>query len=646
MEERHSYVIVGNGIAGVTAAETLRVEDSSVDITVIADNPFPVYNRPALKDFLAGRVSEDKLWMRPKSFYQDRHIRFQVDRVVGIQVGQHSLQLQSGRQLGYRRLLLASGARPRRLYCPGANLAGVSTLRTVADYQGVLNRLSHVRRIVVCGGGPLAVETVEILHHRGYQVTHLLRRRTLWPEILDKTASDLVLQQEWHDGVDVHIEEEIAEVVGRNGQVTGIVTTRGAHIPCEMVVVAIGIEPALDYIKGSGIACGRGIKVDGCMRTNAPDIYAAGDVAEITDAVTGQTRMIGRWYPAIQQGRAAAYSMLDILDTRRLPHPDAGGGAYLNFVTSMYLYGIDFAAVGLTRIPKGSKVSQSYQEIVVGPKPYVYRKALLKDGVPVGMLSLGERKDAHVFKRAIDHGVNIMPIASHLFDDNFKFADWLDQQKVPTPILAVSKVSNATRAKPLSPAPAHVKKRQFVQVEPVMEQQDEQEQIGTGRDALPVSIGVDPYRLPIIAMREPATATSAVSHSEVFLVPVFPANIAGGEGTGKETLPEHIAPRWAETQLSLTGVLTIGREPNASLLINHHVVSRRHAEITYANGHYLLRDMGSKNGTFLNDKRLEPHSVHILNPDDQIRIGTVMVYALRVRPVSQSEEALSSRKNG
>jgi NADPH-dependent 2,4-dienoyl-CoA reductase/sulfur reductase-like enzyme len=628
MVEQLSYVIVGNGIAGITAAETLRAEDSSADITVIADNPFPVYNRPALKDFLAGRVAEDRLWMRPKSFYQDQHIRFLVERVVGIQARQHSVLLQSGRQVGFRRLLLATGARARHLTCPGTNLAGVCTLRSVADYHRGLNRLSHARRIVVSGSGPLALETIEILNHRGYQVTHLLRHRTLWSEVLDKMTSDLLLQQERQEGVDVHIEEEIAEITGRNGQVTGIVTTRGAYIPCEMVVVAIGVEPVIDYIKGSGIASGRGVKVDGCMRTNAPNIFAAGDVAETTDAVTGRARITGQWHQAIQQGRVAAYSMLDILDTTQLPHRGTGSGAYFNCVSTMFVYGLDFAAVGLTKMPMESR---GYQEIVAGPKPHVYRKALLKDGVAVGMLALGERKDVLAFKRAIDHRVNVMPIISYLFADDFKLADWLDEQRVPRPILAVSKVSNAARAKPLNLISTYDTKRQFIQMRPGKEQLNEQ----AGHDKWAASIRIDPYNMPVVSVPKPATTTLTISPVEAFLVPIFSTNIVGQEQSGKETSPEYIAPRLEGTRLSPTRVVTIGRAPNASLLINHYAVSRRHAEITHANDHYLLRDLGSRNGTFLNDRRLEPYRVYILNPRDQIRIAMVMAYMYQTSPVER-----------
>ena len=421
MAERQSFLIVGNGIAGVTATEILRNEDSAAEITVVADDPFPVYYRPALKDYLGGKIREDKLWARPISFYQDRQVRFLNDRVVGIEVGGHSVLLRSGQTLGYSRLLLAHGARASTLTCPGLDLAGVTTLRTVADYQRVLRYLNSVRRVVITGSGTLALESIETLRHRGFQVTHLLRRRSLWSEVLDPTASDLVLQQEKRDGVDVRYEQEIAEIVGQNGQLSGIVTTTGAHIPCEAVLLGIGIEPIIDFVKSAGIACGRGVKVDGGMRTNAPDIYAAGDLIETADPLTGRSRVIGQWYPSIQQARAAAYSMLDILDA-------AHEFRFGNFYNASMLYGLEFASVGLSTLPKDGK---GYQEIVADPQPRTYQKVILKDGVPVGALSLGNRKGTLDFKRAIDHTVNLLPVASRLFAPDFKLKEWLDQQGVP-----------------------------------------------------------------------------------------------------------------------------------------------------------------------------------------------------------------------
>ncbi len=552
-----SYMIIGNGIAGATAAEVLRAEDSAATITVIADDPFPVYYRPALKDYLAGRVPEDKLWARPASFYQDRNIRFLPDRVVGIQATQHRVQLQSGRQAGYDRLLLANGARPASLRCPGLNLVGVYTLRTVADYQGLLANLSATRRVVVSGSGTLALETIETLRHRGYTVTHLVRRNTLWSEVLDATASDLVLQQERRDGVDVRVGEEIAEISGRRNEVSSVVTSSGAQIACETVIIAVGIEPNIDFIKASGIACGRGVRVDSRMRTNIADIFAAGDVLETQDMLTGRTRLIGQWYPSIQQGRAAAYSMLDLLDTNR---PFNSG----TFYNATFLYGLDFASVGLTS-------ASGLQEIVAEPKPRTYRKVLFKDGVPVGMLALGDRRQALAFKRAIDHRVNLQTVASVMFADSFKLDDWLDRQGVPPPLLGVARQGDAA-----------IKQAAYASAQPA-----------------------------------PAATVIKPQLSESLLV----------AAERMEGIP-------AETRLSTTKVMAVGRQQGVHLLVDEATVSRRHAEISYANGQFILHDLGSSNGTFVNNGRLQPASTYVLKPGDTVRFGKVVNFKFVTRAIS------------
>jgi NAD(P)H-nitrite reductase large subunit len=423
------YVIIGNGIAGVTAAETLRTESPEAAIAVIADDALPVYYRPALKDYLAGRVSEEKLRARPASFFQDQKLYYLQERVVGLNPQQHIIHLQSGRHIPYRRLLLANGAQPRSLLCPGHHLSGVTTLRSAADYQALLARLPAIRHVVVVGGGTLALETVESMRQRGHEVTHVIRDAALWPAVLDATASDLVMQQEMHDGVAVRLNEGIAEISGERGQVNGVVTTGGAHIACQLVITAIGIEPNLDFIKHSGIVCGRGVRVDALMRTNLPDIYAAGDVVETVDPRTGQARVIGQWYPAVQQGRAAAYSMLDLLDARRPFEASM-------FYNATFLYGLDCAAVGLINMQ-----GPQFQNIVADSQPRSYRKVTLYNGVPIGMLALGERREALAYKRAIDYGVSLALVASTLFADGFSLNEWLDRQGVPPLITGIRKMT-------------------------------------------------------------------------------------------------------------------------------------------------------------------------------------------------------------
>jgi NADPH-dependent 2,4-dienoyl-CoA reductase/sulfur reductase-like enzyme/pSer/pThr/pTyr-binding forkhead associated (FHA) protein len=587
-----TYVIVGNGIAGVTAAEILRTEDAAAHITVIADDPFPVYYRPALKDYLAGRVREDRLWARPTSFYQDHRIRFLPERVVDIRPEQHVIQLQNGRQVGYGRLLLANGARASTLTCPGVHLVGVTTLRTVADYQAVLSRLSVVRRVVVSGSGTLALETIETLRHRGYAVTHLLRRRTLWSEILDPIASDLVLQQERRDGVDVRLEEEIAEIVGeplqggQGGQVSGVVTTRGEHIPCEMVLIAIGIDPIIDFIRQSGIACGRGVRVDHAMRTSVPDVYAAGDVLETSDSISGRTRVLGQWYPSVQQARVAAYSMLDLLDSSQ---PFSPG----NFYNATFLYGLDFASVGSTLIPAGA---QGYQEVVAEPSARTYRKVILKHGVAVGTLALGNRKNALALKRAIDHGVNLLPIAGQLFDDDFQLDAWLDGLGVPPPLLGARRAGD------------------------VAIRQAAYKQMGT-QFIRPQTIGQKSVT---------PDGPSKKSRTEAVLVPL----------TSSQSNPG--IPLLPEKRLSQTRAITIGRQPGVSLFIDHGSISRRHAEISYANGQYILRDLGSMNGTFVNDVRLEPDGTAVLAQNDLVRLGKLIEFVFKIRTLAPGQSFSAS----
>jgi len=576
MGTQQTYIIVGNGISGVTAAEILRAEDTTCAITIIADDPFPAYYRPALKDFLGGRLPEERLWARPATFYQDQGIRFIPGRVVGINIMQHFVQLHNGKNIGYSKLLLANGARPRALSCPGLNLAGVSTLRTVADYQEILRRLSNVNRVLVCGSGTLALESAETLRHRNYQVTHLIRGNTLWSEVLDPIASDLVLQEERRDGIDVRTGEEIAQIVGKHGQVSGVITTHGEHISCEMVLIAIGIEPEIDFIRASGIACGRGVKVDNGMCTNIPHIYAAGDVIETTDEFSGRTRVLGQWFPAIQQAQIAAYNMLGLFTPDHPFYPGSNSElrkAYLNYYNATFLYGLDFVSIGLTTRPS----SAGYQEIVADPEPRCYRKVVLKNGIVTGALLLGERVHALAFKRAIDHRVNVAPIASQLFAANFELDAWLDQQSIPGPILNIKKE-------------------------------------GVSEDSTFGKHGM----IPGLTSEEYTQNLFPKDMDAFFILVPHP----------KVDVP------MTEVQLSNNGqanVMTVGRQAGVSLLLEHSSVSRLHAEIITHDSEYLLRDTGSSNGTFINGSPVASDTVYKLHHHDRVRFGDVQ-FRFELRP--------------
>jgi NAD(P)H-nitrite reductase large subunit len=431
MTSPSTYIIIGNGIAGITAAETLHREQPHAAITIIADEAVQGYYRPALKDFLAGQVKETQLGARPGSFYQSAHIHIVIARVMHIDSQQHLVYLHDGQTLSYHRLLIASGAHARPLTVPNAQVQGVQTLRTLADYQAIQQRLPAARNIVIYGGGALALETVEILHSRGHAITHLVRNTHLWSEVLDHTASDLLLQRERAQGVTLCLNETIREIQSVNGAITGIVTTTNRTIPCDLLIVAIGIEPNVDFLVRTGIAHGIGIQVNARFQTSLPDVYAAGDVVESPTLYTKISRLVGLWYPAIIQARAAALSMLDRLDHTHSIRFDVG-------YNSTIFYGLPCTNIGITHL---SESNREYQIVVAPPKARSYQKVQLRNGVIQGFLSIGERTHALTFKRAIDAEVNIQPVVHALFQPGFQFDIWLDQQGVPPLTMNVRKTS-------------------------------------------------------------------------------------------------------------------------------------------------------------------------------------------------------------
>ena len=576
-----SYVIIGNGIAGVTAAEMLRAQQAQCSLTMIADDPFPVYYRPALKDFLGGHLPEERLWARPATFYEEHRIRFIPAHVTRIDPGQHAVQLHNGRTVRYDRLLLANGAHPRTLSCRGRGLAGVFTLRTVADYQQILQRLEDVERVVVCGSGTLALESAETLARRGYEVIHLMRGELLWSEVLDPVASDLVLQEERRLGIEVRTREEIAEIVGSEGEVRGVRTTRGERIPCELVLIAIGIEPIVDFVRACGIACGRGVRVDECMRTSAPDVYAAGDVVETYDALTGRTRVTGQWFPAIQQAQVAARHMAGA----NAP-PSAANGAPFYNATS--LRGLDFVSIGLTHCP----AAPGFLEVVAEPQARSYRKVILRDGRAIGALLLGDRRQALAFKRAIDHRVNLAPVARQIFAEGFDLAAWLSEQNVPAPLLSLE--------------PGHAPEN----AETIRAAATPPEPHASAAHLLPPSVlrGLND---------DPAL---------VLLAPDSPPSV----------LPLAPGRRYV-----------LGRDKHNDVVLADTSTSRRHAEISSTPAGFSLRDLNSRYGVTLNGATLTSPS--LLAHGDLATIGNTLLYfshprARRSAPATENGNAARTEK--
>lgn len=306
------YVIVGSGVAAIGAAEAIRAADSNAEITLVSDDRYGFYSRPGLAYYLTGELPAEQLFPYTKEDWKRLRLRFLHGRAVRLLPQEHHLELEGGQFLKYDRLLLATGARAIRLNLTGADLQGVMYLDTFEDAQRLIAHARRARRAVVIGGGITALEIVEGLAAHKTEVHYLLRGDRYWPAVLDESESRLVERRLREHGVHLHYQTELAEILGRRNQVSGVRTTRGQVIPCELVAVAIGTRARLELAQSAGLAIERGILVDEYLQTSAADIFAAGDCAQVFDPLTGKAIMETLWNPARAQGHTAGLNMAGV----------------------------------------------------------------------------------------------------------------------------------------------------------------------------------------------------------------------------------------------------------------------------------------------------------------------------------------------
>jgi len=305
------YVLVGGGVACVAAAEAIRRVDSQGEVLIISDDAYGYYSRPGLAYYLTGELTEKHLYPFNEQDFRKLKIRRLQARVVRIYPDEHTLRLHDGSLLSYDRLLIAVGAEAAKMDVPGKDLEGVVKLDNMEDARRILKQARRGRTAVVVGGGITALEIVEGLLARGVKVHYFLRGDRYWSNVLDETESRIVEQRLKEDGVTIHYHTELAEVLGKKGRVIAATTKDGRRIRCDIVAIAIGIRPRKELAEVSGINVDRGILVDEYMHTNAPDIFAAGDVAQVYDPFTGKYVLDSLWDPARDQGHTAGLNMVD-----------------------------------------------------------------------------------------------------------------------------------------------------------------------------------------------------------------------------------------------------------------------------------------------------------------------------------------------
>lgn len=304
---RH-YVVVGSGVAGLSAAEVLRERDPGATISLIYEEPHSFYSRPGLAYLLADLVPEEQLFARTQAELRDLRLNWIHARAAQLLPEAHQVVLSNGQGLTYDRLLIATGSTAVPPDFPGGDLAGVVKFDNLDDARRILKLAGRGRTAVVIGGGITALELVEGLRARGVRTHYFLRGDRYWANVLDEAESHIVEERLKAEGVVIHYRTEIKAALGRK-TLAGVETTTGEKLPCHILGVAIGVRPRLELAQPAKLKLDRGILVDEFLRTSAPDVFAAGDVAQVRDPRSGRAILDTLWSTALAQGRAAGANM-------------------------------------------------------------------------------------------------------------------------------------------------------------------------------------------------------------------------------------------------------------------------------------------------------------------------------------------------
>ena len=379
------YLIVGNGVAGTTAAENIRKNDPSGTITIVTEEGLSFYYRIRLPDFLCGDVNESGLVAKKEEWYQKNNITLRLStKIIGGSIKEKTLRCLNGEEIRFDRLILANGSTPNVPEISGSDKKGVFTLHYIQDAKDIISHAGCCKNAILIGGGLLGLEAGNGLKKLGLGITVIEFFPRLLPRQLDSEGGQRLQSILEDSGFSFRLDAKTMTIEG-TGEVEGVTLKNGEFIAADMVVISAGVNPKLDLAMDLGLDCNRGIKVDKQMRTSHPDIYAAGDIVEF------EGRTYGIWPAAMEQGKIAGTNI-------------SGGNATYEGTTlssTLKVAGIDLASAG-----EIDENNQYDSKIVASEK--IYKKVIIDNYKVIGCIMLGDRKNFNRINKAISTGENIL----------------------------------------------------------------------------------------------------------------------------------------------------------------------------------------------------------------------------------------------
>jgi len=289
----YDILIIGAGHGGAQAALALRQQKFTGTVAMLGDEAEPPYERPPLsKEYLSGEKPFERILIRPADFWAERDVTLLLKRrVVSVDPVAHRVSTADGNSIGYGTLIWATGGAPRRLVCAGHSLQGVHAVRTRADVDAMISELATTERVIVIGGGYIGLEAAAVLTKLGKPVTVLEALDRVLARVAGEPLSRFYEAEHRAHGVDVRLGVQVACIEEADGRASGVRLADGTVLPADMIIVGIGIVPAVEPLIAAGAAGGNGVEVDEYCRTNLPDIYAIGDCAAHANAFADGARI-------------------------------------------------------------------------------------------------------------------------------------------------------------------------------------------------------------------------------------------------------------------------------------------------------------------------------------------------------------------
>lgn len=375
------HVIIGNGPAGIAAAQAIREIDTHCAITILTDEDMPGYSRVLLTHYIGEEIPAEHLVLKDLDFYHDQGVTLVKGvRVERVDLDSQLIFLQDGQKKLYDQLLIATGARPVYPPISGIHTKGVFPLRTVQHARSILQHLTPGGSVLVIGGGMVSLNTACALLTRGTRVILFEVAPQLLPQNMDEKAAAIVEAHLRDRGMEIYTSSMVEKIEDADGKL--IVSVKGGdHFTGDSVIVGTGVMTNVELAQECGIACDRGILVDSRMRTNVPGVYAAGDVAQAKDFLREENMLNPLWPTAVAQGKVAGFNM-------------AGGSREYEgniSANSANFCGLPVMSMGLSNVR-----SERYTELV-WERDHVFHKLVIADGCLIGVVLVGEVDNAGIY---------------------------------------------------------------------------------------------------------------------------------------------------------------------------------------------------------------------------------------------------------